>query len=149
MNAPNGRIVTQPFTEQSFVNQVARDNELNPRDLVFVFRPNKRDTAVVRKSNGAFVADVIQFGLEGNPASSTDVANPPGTLVLRSALLYDEYHDQPLGTFLGAETRNLRRSGGVTYDNLAGTVHYSYPDQGKIFNAHVSTGPRVRDTSGG
>src|SRR5581483_3834229 len=65
-----GHIIARAFTEQDFVNKVAKDNGLDPSTLVFVYRPNKRDTVVVR-SNGAFVADVIQMEY-----TYTDVRNP-------------------------------------------------------------------------
>jgi len=53
--------VAVQFTEQDFVNKVAQDNGLDPSTLVFVYRPDRRDTVVVRASNGAFIADVIQL----------------------------------------------------------------------------------------
>src|SRR6266436_1619405 len=56
----SGHIVAVRFTEQDLVNQVAQNNGLDPSQLVFVYRPNKRDTAVVR-SNGAFVATVFEM----------------------------------------------------------------------------------------
>lgn len=139
-----GHIVGVGFSEQDFVNTVARNNGLNPNSLVFVYRPNKHDTAVVFASNGAFVADVIQ--MEYN---YTDVANPAGKIIVRHALLYDEAHDTPLGSFYGLETRQPNSSGGVSSDSLTGTVSYSKQDEGKVFNARVWTGGRVNDTSGG
>jgi hypothetical protein len=147
----SGHIVSNGFTEQNFVNKVAADNGLNPNDLVFVFRPNKRDTAVVYKSNGGFVSDVIQFGLvnEGYPDTSTDVTSPRGQVIVRSVLLFDENHDLPLGSFFGTEYRTLRSSGGVTGDSLTGTAIYAMPDLDKVYKVHISTGSRVRDTSGG
>src|SRR5882724_1455008 len=59
----NGDVVRSDFSEQDLINKVAQDNGLNPATLVFVYRVAAHDTAVVRASTGAFVADVIQFGL--------------------------------------------------------------------------------------
>ena len=137
-----GHIVAVSITEQDFVNKVAQDNGLDPSTLVFVYRPDKRDTVVVR-SNGAFVADVIQ--MEYN---FTDVVNPSGTSTVRHALLYDEAHDTPLGSFFGLETVSRDSNGKLVNDNLVGTAMYSKPDQGTVYSAHISTGRRVVDTSG-
>src|SRR3989442_130993 len=57
----NGQVVARGFSERDFVQRVAADNGLDPRTLVFVYRPDKHDTAVVQASNGQFVADVIQM----------------------------------------------------------------------------------------
>src|ERR1043166_10205000 len=54
----SGHIAAVNFTEQDFVNKVANDNGLDPSTLIFVYRPDKRDTVVVRQ-NGAFVAGGI------------------------------------------------------------------------------------------
>ena len=142
--AANGRITVRSFTEQEFVNQVARDNNLNPADLVFVYRPNKRDTVVVRKADGGFVADVIQMEF-----NFTDLVNPTGAIIVRHALLYDEAHDVPLGSFFGVENRQLGPNGGLANDTLVGTVMYSKPDVGQVYSGCVSTGSRINDTSGG
>src|SRR6185369_6978686 len=90
-NDATGHIIAINFSEREFVNKVAADNHLDPNDLVFVYRPNRHDTAVVFASNGAFVADVIQ--MEYN---YTDVVNPTGKVIVRHALLYDEAHELPL-----------------------------------------------------
>ena len=142
--AANGRIAVRKLTEQDFVNEIAQNNNLNPADLVFVYRPNKHDTAVVRKADGGFVADVIQ--MEYN---HTDLVNPTGAIIVRHALLYDEAHQIPLGSFFGVENRRLRQDGGLANDSLLGTVVYSKPDVGQVYSGQVSTGSRVNDTSGG
>lgn len=143
-NDSSGHIIAIHFSEQDFVNEVAHNNNLNPSQLVFVYRPNKHDTAVVFASNGAFVADVIQMEF-----NYTDVVNPTGRVIVRHALLYDEAHQVPLGSFFGLEQRVPSSSGGVSSDQLIGTVLYSKPDQDTVFGAQVSTGRRINDTSGG
>jgi hypothetical protein len=142
--ASNGRITVRRVTEQDFVNAVAQNNNLNPSDLVFVYRPNKHDTAVVRRSDGAFVADVIQ--MEYN---YTDLVNPTGAIIVRHALLYDEAHQVALGSFFGVENRQLSADGRLIRDSLSGTVVYSKPDEGQVYSGKVSTGSRVADRSGG
>jgi len=137
-----GHIVAVSFTEQDFVNKVAQDNGLDPSTLVFVYRPNRRDTVVVRQ-NGAFVADVIQMEY-----TWTDIVNPSGSAIVRHALLFDEAHQAALGSFFGLETVNRNANGNLVNDGLVGTVMYSKPDQDTVFVAHVSTGNRVVDTTG-
>src|SRR5947209_16565375 len=66
----NGDVVRVDFSEQDLINVVAKNNGLDPGSLFFVYRPNKHDTAVVR-SNGAFVADVIQMEYTYTDISST------------------------------------------------------------------------------
>ncbi len=144
-----GHIIAVPFTEQDFVNQIAQNNNLDPSTLVFVFRPNKRDTAVVRLSDGGFVADVIQFDYQDSTQGYTDVVNPSGSVVVRHALLFDEAHQLALGSFFGLELRSLGPNGGLQNDQLVGTVLYGKPELGIVYGASVKTGRRIVDTSGG
>ena len=139
----NGRIIAFGFTEQDFINKVAQDNGLDPSKLFFVYRPDKRDTAVVQ-SNGAFVADVIQMEYQ-----FTDIANPSGSAIVRHALLFDENHTAALGSFFGLETVSRDANGNLMNDSLVGTVFYSMPELGRVYDAHISTGRRIVDTSGG
>ncbi len=138
-NDSTGHIRAITITEQDFVNKVAQDNNLNPANLVFVYRPRKHDTVVVQ-SNGKFVADVIQ--MEYN---YTDVVNPAGKVVVRHALLFDEYHQAALGSFFGLEVRSVNGNGGFDSEQLVGTVLYSKPDEDTVFGASVSTGARIVD----
>src|SRR5882762_1916262 len=66
----NGQVVSKSFSEKDFVQQVATNNGLDPKTLVFVYRAAKRDTAVVLATNGQFISDVIQ--MENN---FTDITN--------------------------------------------------------------------------
>jgi len=138
-----GHIIALPFTEQDFVNKVAQDNGLDASTLVFVYRPNKHDTVVARASDGAFIADVIQMEY-----SYTDVVNPTGEVIVRHALLFDEYHQAPLGSFFGLEIKNLSASGGLVNDSLNGTVLYSKPDTGVVYGGKIWTGGRIMDRTG-
>ncbi len=139
-DANTGRITAVNFSEQDFVNKVAQDNNLNPADLVFVYRPDKHDTAVVRAATGQFIADVIQMEY-----TYTDVVNPTGKVIVRHALLFDEYHQAALGSFFGLELRTLNAQGGLDNDQLVGTVLYGKPDEGTVWGASISTGPRIVD----
>lgn len=138
----SGHIIAVSFTEQDFVNKVAQDNGLDPSGLIFVYRPDRRDTVVVR-SNGAFVADVIQMEY-----TYTDVNNPSGTVTVRQALLFDENHQTALGSWMGLELRTLNSSGGLANDVLTGWMQYSIPEQNAVYGGQAYTGSRVVDQSG-
>jgi len=134
-----GHIIAVGFSEQDFVNQVAQNNGLDASQLLFVYRPRKRDAAVVR-SNGAFVAEVFQMQV-----TFTDVDNPSNTVTVRHALLFDQTHQAAVGSFFGLELGPHNASGGLVSDNLIGTVLYSNPDLNAVLGAHVSTGARIVD----
>ena len=138
-----GHIAAVTFTEQDFVNKVAQDNGLDPSTLAFVYRPDKRDTVVVRVSDGAFIADVIQMEY-----TFTDVVNPTGAVIVRHALLFDEYHQDALGSFFGIEMSSRDASGALLSDSLSGTVIYSKPDIGVVYGARIFTGQRIVDRTG-
>jgi hypothetical protein len=114
---------------------------MDPGQLVLVYRPRKRDAAVVQ-NNGAFVASFAQM-----QSTFTDVNNPSGSVTVRHALLTDDSHDTALGSFFGLEVRTLNSGGGLVSDSLVGTVLYSKSDLGSVYSAHISTGGRVVDTT--
>jgi hypothetical protein len=138
-----GHIIAVQFTEQDFVNKIAQDNGLNPSTLVFVYRPDRRDTVVVRASDGQFIADVIQMEY-----TWTDVVNPSGAVIVRHALLFDEYHQAALGSFFGLELSSHDVNGALINDTLTGTVLYSKPDAGIVYGASIWTGQRIVDRTG-
>src|SRR5436190_2646770 len=86
-------VVIKRVSEKDFVQKVASDNGLDANSLVFVYRADKHDTAVVRASDGAFVADVLQMEY-----TYTEATNSAATQTVRQALLYDEAHTNPLGS---------------------------------------------------
>src|SRR5262249_14196548 len=103
----------------------------------FVYRPRKGDVAVVQ-GNGAVVASFIQL-------QSTDIVNPTGSVIVKHALLTDQAHDTPLGSFFGLELRTLNADGGINSANLVGTVLYSRPELNAVYGAQVTTGSRITD----
>jgi hypothetical protein len=136
-----GHIIAINFSEQDFVNQVAQSTGVDPSQLVLVYRPRKRDAAVVR-TDGTFVASVVQMG-----STFTDVVNPSGSVTVRHALLTDSSHSTPLGSFFGLELSSVSSSGAFLNDDLVGTVLYSKPELNQVFGGQVSTGGRVVDTT--
>ena len=144
-----GHIIAVRYTEQDIVNFIAQNNGLDPSSCVLVFRPDKRDTAVVLVANGKFVADFLQFDYQDSNAGFTDVVNPSGTVIVRSNLIFDENHQLALGSFFGLELPSRDANGNLTNDSLIGTALYGVPDQGIVHGISVTTGRRIVDTSGG
>ncbi|MGH7967497.1 MAG: hypothetical protein ACREIC_02095 [Limisphaerales bacterium] len=140
-SSTTGHIIAVPFTEQDVVNQIAQNNGLDPATCILVYRPLKRDTAVVR-SNGAFVADFIQMQYV-----YTDVNNPWKTVTVRQALLNDEYHQNAIGSWMGLELRTFDASNNLTNDQLTGWMQYSLPESNAVYGGSASTGRQIVDTT--
>src|ERR1041385_5820282 len=79
----NGIVTARSYSGNEMVQKIAQDNGLNAADLVLVYRPNKRDTAVVRRATGEVIADAQQIQYV-----FTDVSNSTGTQIVRQAFLY-------------------------------------------------------------
>jgi hypothetical protein len=139
----HGNVIVTNLTAQTLINKVAADNGLNPAECCFVYRVEKRDTAVVLKSNGAFVADVYQIEY-----TFEDVTNPAGTLNFTEALLNDEYHTNAIGSTFGLEQRAYNKDGYLIQYSYHGTFHCAFPENNVVFTGSFQTGARVRETSG-
>lgn len=144
----SGDLLKGTFTEQSWVNKVARDNGLNPSTLVFVYRPNKRDTVVVQAATGAVVADVVQFGLIDTGNGFFDITNSAGNFIIRQASLFDENHQDPIGSIVGAEYPTRNSDGSLSNDYFAGAYQFSLPELNAVYYGQFYTGSRVVDTTG-
>src|SRR5258708_3089702 len=73
-----GRVVATRFSEKDFIKTIAENNGISDvRGLAFVYRADKRDTAVVRLSDGGIVSDVQQIQY-----AYTDVASSNGSLTV-------------------------------------------------------------------
>ena len=137
----SGQVTARSFSEKEFIQKVATDNGIDPRQLAFVYRPLNHDTVVVRISDGWW-ADVIQ--MEYN---FTEVKNATQRKVIRQAFLYnDEQGSTPLGSAFGLETAKYNSDGGLVSDSFHGTFNYSI--DGVVYSGNFSTGARVKDNSG-
>ncbi len=134
----HGQIIATNLNAQTLINKVAADNGLNPRDLCFVYRVEKLDTAVVYKTNGVFVSDVYQMEY-----TYQEISNPPATVNVWEALLNDEYHVNALGSTFGIEQKTFNRAGYLTGYSYHGTFHCAFPEDNVVFTGSFSTGPRV------
>ncbi len=138
---PAGHITAVNITEQDLVQQVALRTGMQASQLVFVYRPRKRDAAVVQ-NNGAFVASVFQMGF-----SFVDVVNPNNTVVVRRAIFSSPADSTLSGSFLGLEQRTISSSGAFVSESLTGTAQYSDAAPVTVSSARVSTGTRVFDAT--
>jgi hypothetical protein len=117
-----------------------------PSLLVFVYRAEKRDTAVVYRSNGEFLADVYQMEYTYN-----DVTNPTGTTTYRQAFLNDEYHTNAIGSTFGIETKTVNKEGNLSSYSYHGTFQYAMgdsptpldPEVNTVWSGSFSTGARI------
>jgi hypothetical protein len=130
------------MTEKDIIQQIAVNNGLDPRQLALVYRVEARDTAVVWKNNGAFVADVVQLQY-----NFTDVANASETAAVRQAMLNDEYHSNPIGSAFGSERSKRDPNGNLVSYSFKGTFQYAFPEAGSIYSGSFSTGKALKDTS--
>jgi hypothetical protein len=135
-------VVVRRCSEKDFVQKVATDNGLDPNSLVFVYRADKHDTAVVRAADGAFVADVLQ--MEYN---YTEATNGTATQTVRQALLYDEAHTNALGSVFGTEKVKRDATGKLIAYSFRGTFQYSVPENDMVYSGTFVAGKRVVDTS--
>jgi hypothetical protein len=141
-NDDSGRVVARRFTEKDIVQQVAEHNGLDARDLVLVYRANKRDIAVVQAATGEFVGDAIQMEY-----SFTDVTNEDQSITARQAFLFDESHDQAIGSAFGTERQRRNADGELMSYSFKGNFNYAHPDEGTVYSGTFSTGKRVQETA--
>jgi hypothetical protein len=136
----SGQVIARPFSEKDFIQKVATDNAIDPRLLVFVYRPQNHDTVVVRVTDGWW-ADVIQMQY-----SFTEVSNSTQTKRIRQSFLYnDEQGSTPIGSAFGMETAKYNSDGTLLSDSFHGTFNYSI--DGVVYSGSFSTGARVKDNS--
>jgi len=138
-----GRVVATRFTERDIIKTIAANNEITDlRNLAFVYRADKRDTAVVRLTDGGMVSDWQQIQY-----SYTDVASSNGTYTVKQAFLNDEYHDQAIGSLFGIENWKRNANGSTVSYSFRGSFQFALPETGTVYYGTFSTGRRVVDTS--
>jgi hypothetical protein len=137
-----GRVVATRFTERDIIKTIAANNEITDRNLAFVYRADKRDTAVVRLTDGWMVSDWQQIQY-----SYTDVASSNGTYTVKQAFLNDEYHDQAIGSLFGIENWRRNANGATVSYSFRGSFQFAIPETGTVYSGTFSTGRRVIDTS--
>ena len=138
-----GRVVATRFSERDIIKTIAENNGITDlRDLGFVYRADKRDTAVVRLSDGSIVSDWQQIQY-----SYTDVTDSNGAYTAKQAFLNDEYHDQAIGSLFGLENWRRNSSGSTVSYSFRGSFQFALPETGTVYSGTFSTGRRVVDKS--
>jgi hypothetical protein len=132
-----GRVVARSLSEKQFIQKVAEDNGLDPRTLVFVYRPEQHDTVVMRTVPDGWFADIIQMEYQYTEVSSADQ-----TRTVRQAFLFDEYHSGALGSAFGTETARRDANGNLTTFSFRGTFQYAM--DGVVYSGSFSTSSRIR-----
>ncbi len=138
----HGAFVAKPFSDKDVVEKVAQDNGLDARGLALVYRVQEEDTAVVNRSDGSFVADVMQMQF-----SHTQVGN--GTAAMKQVILTDEAHPNPVGSAVGTERSKHTSKGALAAYSFRGTFQYAFPETSTIYTGNFSTGKRLNDSTGG
>ena len=98
-----GRIVTSSFSSADVVKKILSDDGI-PYSTAYtlVYRPDKRDTVVIKISDPApytfTPADYIQFQY-----AYSDFPNIYGTWTIKQAFLADEQHSGFIGSLVGFE----------------------------------------------
>jgi hypothetical protein len=136
--APNGELIATNLTQQTLIDKVAADNGIDPADCVFVYRVEKRDTAVVWKTNGAFISDVYQVEYTYH-----DVTNATGSVDWNESLLNDEYHTNAIGATFGLEEKRYNSDGYLIGYSYRGTFNCAFPENNVVFTGEFATGARV------
>jgi hypothetical protein len=140
-----GNVVKMRMSDRDLVQKAAVDNGLNASELALVYRVEARDTAVVRKKDGSFVADVMQVQYV-----YVDVPNANGTTVVRQAMLYDEAHDMtPIGSVFGTETSRTDASGNLKSYSFRGSFQYAIAEDDAVYSGTFTTGKPLFDTTRG
>jgi hypothetical protein len=137
----SGKIVSRSVSEKDFVNKVAADNGLNAADLVFVYRADKLDTAVVKKSTGEFVADVQQIQY-----SYTAVDNSANTETVIQSFLFDEDHQDAIGSVFGNIKSKRDSNDNRIGFSFKGSFQYAIPENSTVVSGTFSTGKKVNET---
>lgn len=133
------------MTDKDLVQIAATNNGLDPKQLALVYRVEARDTAVVWKKDGSFVADVMQVQYV-----YVDVPNANDTRAVRQALLYyDPYDMTPIGSVFGTETAARDAAGNLRSYSFKGTFQYALPDQDAVFSGTFATGQALNDITRG
>lgn len=153
----NGKVVSKRFTEKDVIRVIARNNGIDPRGLVLVYRPNAYDTAVVVKATGEVIADYQQIPDITAPDQKVDVTSTDGVTTVRQAYLFDETHGsfggQQIGTIFGIEKQRRDPNDGehVTSEHFHGTFQFAIPEadnpdwQQGVYRGTFVTGRRIVD----
>jgi hypothetical protein len=136
----SGKVVMRRVTEAEYINRAAANNGLDARTLALAYRANKRDIAVIRRSDGAFIADAIQLEYK-----FTEAAKPDGSQIYRQSFIFDEFHDEAIGSAFGTERSKRDKNGNLVHFSYRGSFNYSLPENGEVISGTFSTSRKIVD----
>ena len=135
-----GRIVALRYSEKDIIAKVAADNGITDvRSLAFVYVADEQDTEVVFAATGEYVADVFQFEYNFVEVPSADHLQ-----AVRQSFIFNETHDQALGSVFGIERSRLGANGERIALSYKGSFQFSIPDEGAVYSGTFLTGKRIR-----
>jgi hypothetical protein len=145
----SGRFQTRTWTSQDIVAKFLSDRGIPySSGYTLVYRPDKRDTVVIKISDPApytfTPADFLQF-----QDTFTDFPNFNNTWTLKQACINDEYHNgQVLGSLVGWEYSVKNSSGYRSSYSFSGTFQYATSDAtvngpAGVYSGYFSTGSKI------
>ena len=134
------RVVAMRYSEKDIIAKVAADNGIEDvHRLAFVYVAEDQDTEVVFADTGEYVADVFQLEI-----SFVEVPDASNTIAVRQAFIFNEAHEQALGSAFGIQRNKFNAAGeriGVSYK---GSFQFSIPDEGAVYSGTFATGKRLK-----
>jgi hypothetical protein len=136
-----GKVVRLKYTEKDIIQKCAQDNGITDvKALVYVYVANEQNTEVVWAATGETVCEVFQFEY-----SYTDVRSADDTQTVRQAFIFNEAHDQAVGSVFGTEKSRRDAEGTLTSFSYHGSFQFAFPETGTVYSGSFSTGKRIRD----
>src|ERR1043166_341740 len=144
----SGRFQTRTWTSQDIVAKFLSDRGI-PYSTAYtlVYRPDKRDTAVIKISDPApytfTPADFLQI-----QDNYTDFPNFNNTWTLKQASINDENHTPPIGSLVRWESSVKNSSGYRSGYSFSGTFQYATADAtvngpAGVYSGYFSTGAKI------
>lgn len=138
----SGKVVAQHYSEKDIIAKCASDNGITDlKSLAYVYVANELDTEVVFVATGQTVCEVFQ--LEN---SFTAVPSADGSQTVRQAFIFNEAHEQALGSAFGVEHARRDANGNLVSYNYKGTFQFSIPEDAAVYSGTFTTGKRLKDT---
>ena len=155
-NDSSGNLIVKRFTDKDIVEIVAQKLGVSPQGLVFVYRVDAFDTAVVDRATGGGQVNVDYLQLPDVTFTNNlmiQVSSPAENV--RQADIVDEYHSSAIGTISGVEHQRFNPDGTLRQEIFHGTFHLAYPPGEPtggfpygVYRGAFATGKRIIDTTG-
>ena len=136
-------VVAMRYSEKDIIAKVAADNGIaDVRSLAFVYVAEDQDTEVVFADTGEHVADIFQLEIK-----YVEIPTADGSLTVRQAFIFNEAHEQALGSAFGIQHNKYNAFGERIAVSYKGNFQFSIPDEGAVYSGTFSTGKRLKTGS--